>query len=178
MYFLAGLNLILKISVMKKSPLMSFSIVAIVFVYLISGCKVIPAVTTISLDSARAQVNLFNERITSSTDSLRSAARLKSFLYKAEFFTKRDLQAILAQKGCTGIRVYHAIDGKGKAVTFIVGVSGSSDQLPKGTALATQPSTRRQNVADSTAADNHNATKAAILRSEVPCPEMCPEDGL
>ncbi len=164
---------------MKRTNLFSFSILAASCIYLFSACetKVETAVSTISVDSARTWVATFNEQIIQTKDSLRFAAQSNSFLYKAEFFTKRDLEAILAQDGCTGIRVYHGINSKGKAVMCIVGTAGNENQLPIGTA-GNQGTNDKQRKRDTTGTAPESGTKAVILKSEVPCPEMCPTNGL
>ncbi len=48
------------------------------------------------------------------------------------FFGKDILQSILAQSGCVGIRMYHAIDENGIKNLVLVGVDSSQNDLVSG----------------------------------------------
>jgi hypothetical protein len=110
---------------------------------------------TVSLDAARGQIR--QHRLFRTSNSNVPAIDTALF-YRSESFSKADLQAILAEDSCDGVRIYPALDKNGRIVLLIVGRNGRKDLLP-------------------TPARDSSGNRPIyyILRSEVPCPEVCPE---
>ena len=48
------------------------------------------------------------------------------------FFGKTALEAVLAQTGCVGIRIYYALDDGGAKQLIVVGVDSSEDDMTAG----------------------------------------------
>jgi hypothetical protein len=110
---------------------------------------------TVTLDEARNQIRQHRSFRASNANV---PAIDTALFYRSESFSKTDLQAILAEDSCDGIRIYPALNKDGRIVLLIVGRNGRKDLLP------TPPR-------DS----SYNRPIYYILRSEVPCPEVCPE---
>jgi hypothetical protein len=53
----------------------------------------------------------------------------------AHYFGKSDLQDLLNQQGCVGMRIYYGIDGDGKKQLVLVGVDSSENDLYNGILL-------------------------------------------
>lgn len=64
------------------------------------------------------------------TQDYRSAAGTGAFL--GGFFGKNAITDILEQPGCTGLRIYNAINGEGKPTFVLVGVKSSGEDITGG----------------------------------------------
>lgn len=51
---------------------------------------------------------------------------------KGGFFFRKDLDDLLAQPGCAGVRYYYGKDSKGNETIVLVGVDGNGDDLSQG----------------------------------------------
>ncbi len=51
---------------------------------------------------------------------------------KGEFFGRDDIESILAQEDCVGIRIYYGLDTQGTQKLVLVGVDGSENDLYNG----------------------------------------------
>ena|ERR1700741_2298175 len=51
----------------------------------------------------------------------------------AHFFGKNIIKEILAQDGCMGIRIYYALDERGKKQLIVVGANSEENDLYEGT---------------------------------------------
>lgn len=51
---------------------------------------------------------------------------------KGHFFGKNAIDAILAQQGCVGIRIYYALDDSGSKQLILVGVTSDGNDLYNG----------------------------------------------
>ncbi len=51
---------------------------------------------------------------------------------QGHYFSRRTLEAILAQDGCVGVRVYYALDNNGGKELTIVGVESNENDLYNG----------------------------------------------
>jgi hypothetical protein len=138
-----------------------FAISAVVF---LQSCqtKAPDSSRTVTLSNAKNQVTNFKTFKARNQDP-----NLQNLTYyNSESFTKADLEAILSEKGCDGIRVYHAINDSGRSVMLIVGRQGNTNDLLPDTSAA-----------NALKADLSNGSNY-IISSEVPCPQMCPVNGL
>lgn len=54
---------------------------------------------------------------------------------KAHYFDRSAFDAILAQPGCAGIRLYHAAEENGDPTLVMVGVDGSGADMTAGTLM-------------------------------------------
>lgn len=118
----------------------------------------------VPLSTARTRIGAYRNLIPG-RDTASNDLRTRSFYYRSEAFTKSDLEAILSESGCDGIRIYHAVNEQGRSVMYILGKnSAGNDLLPDSTA---------RNPAAAQVDNKGNY----IISSEVPCPEMCPANG-
>jgi hypothetical protein len=78
----------------------------------------------------------------------------------AHYFGADIVKKILAEQDCSGIRIYYAIDDKGKKQLLIVGADSKGDNL-----LPAEGSARSGD-------DNE------IADFSWPCPDYCPPNGL
>jgi len=78
---------------------------------------------------------------------------------KSHYFGRATLDQILAQKNCTGIRVYYANDDKGKKELLVLGVDNAgNNMLPTSGGLA--------------------PGDMSIMDNSFPCPPICPPNDL
>lgn len=77
----------------------------------------------------------------------------------SHYFGREILDQILQQRGCTGIRVYHAINDKQEKQLMVVGVDNKgSNMLPASSSLA--------------------PGDMSIMDNSWPCPPICPPNDL
>jgi hypothetical protein len=87
--------------------------------------------------------------------------RGQNILLKSETFDRSAFDAVLAQDGCLGIRIYFGMEDGLKVRLLAVGVAeGNIDMLPNGT------------VGLSATGDG-----GKIIENGQPCPELCPPDS-
>ena len=120
----------------NNSTLLTLLIIAVIalmyFFYRDFWPKTPDTARRVSVDSARAQVRRYMSLLdTTRRDTAQlNAGKIRTFFYSAEFFSKKNLQAILSESGCDGIRIYHAINRNGRGTLLILGVRGNNDMLP------------------------------------------------
>ncbi len=85
---------------------------------------------------------------------------------KAHFFGREIIHKILAQPGCQGIRMYHAIDDKGKKQIILVGANEKGDNMWPSSSPKPKGKLLKDGGGGNTAAD-----------SSAPCPPFCPGGG-
>ncbi len=77
---------------------------------------------------------------------------------RSHYYGRDTLDSILAQKGCTGIRVYYAINGNKEKELLVVGVDNQgNNMLP--------------------ASDVVLPGDISIMDNSYPCPPFCPPGG-
>ena len=59
-------------------------------------------------------------------------AKRRTGSIKGGFFFRKELDEILAQPGCAGIRYYHGRNDKGEDTIIVVGVDGNGDDMANG----------------------------------------------
>jgi len=116
---------------------------------------------TVPIDIAIEQAKRFTDLLAHRESFSLEKEKPQPFHYHAEYFSKADIEAVLSQNGCEGIRVYHALDDDGKAILLIVGATRDSDLLPV-------DSGRMEST------DNIILCADENLR----CPPMCTDNGL
>lgn len=79
---------------------------------------------------------------------------------RAHFFGKKNVEDVLAQPSCVGIRIYYALDDSGKKQLVVVGADKDGNNIiPQGqTNLVT-------------------TDEGIILDVSMPCPSFCPTSG-
>lgn len=96
----------------------------------------------IDLTQAKAWVENFNKNAV--PDEIRS-----------HYFGRNVIDQILAQEGCTGVRIYYAFDDEGDKVLILSGVDGTGENM-----LPLSPTYR----------DGENI----LADMSLPCPSVCP----
>ena len=116
---------------------------------------------TVTLATAVEQAKKFSDLLTNTRDISLDTEPLQPLHYHAEYFSRADIEAILSQNECDGIRIYHALDNNEKSILLIVGATTDRDLLP-------------------VSSGNTNSINRIILSAEenLRCPPMCVNDSL
>ena len=85
----------------------------------------------------------------------------KDILPLSETFDRRELDTVLSQQGCKGIRVYYGMDEQLKVHAIIVGVDENNRDMIPGSA----------NVTGEEEEDDQ------IIERGIRCPPICPEES-
>lgn len=156
----------------KYNPLKKFRwqflVFALIYTIISISCEnksVLKPKHTVPLERAVATAGAFKKI---AADPRNIQARSNSVYFTCERFSREDIEAILNEDDCTGIRLYHALDSSGKAIVYIVGVKGNKDLLP---------SKRSENGKQKPDSSFETSKYYYIIESDGRCPDSCPEDG-
>lgn len=116
----------------------------------------------ISLERAKQMIALYrNER----ENILADSAKGQNILAFSESFDRAAFERILAQPGCTGVRIYLGMDESRKVHAIVVGYDESgADILPTAATASLQ----------STTTTGENDDFEGILEEGTRCPDICP----
>ena len=160
---------------MKKTLRLPTSLVAasIIALAILQACGKNPpnSARQVPLAIAKKQTELYRTLLSNIS---RDSPCGKALYYRAEVFSRADIETLLSQKGCDGIRIYHAIDEKGRSVMLMVGKTNIDDILPT---LKDGLESNKDSISGPQPGPSPNGQDemSYIFRSEVPCPDVCPK---
>ena len=93
---------------------------------------------------------------------LNSNYQNQNILPQSETFERSDLETLMAQTGCTAVRIYYGMDENLKTHAIFVGVNADNEDM---ITPATQTLTEEENDDD------------LLLEGGVRCPEICPPES-